>query len=120
MRLAMDTIDELEWCLEQLETVQTHRSVSDMASLKVTLTTIRKLIKKVSSMSFEYTLYPHTHTLLSLFCVYWDLIQYRRQFIDFEINFSLFFSLSSSCSDLFSSYQFYSHLPPPHPTRHSF
>jgi cAMP-specific phosphodiesterase 4 len=35
MRLAMDTIDELEWCLEQLETVQTHRSVSDMASLKV-------------------------------------------------------------------------------------
>ena len=35
MRLALDTIDELEWCLEQLETVQTHRSVSDMASLKV-------------------------------------------------------------------------------------
>lgn len=40
MRLAMDTIDELEWCLEQLETVQTHRSVSDMASLKVSLTHI--------------------------------------------------------------------------------
>lgn len=37
MRLAMDTIDELEWCLEQLETVQTHRSVSDMASLKVSM-----------------------------------------------------------------------------------
>lgn len=37
MRLAMDTIDELEWCLEQLETVQTHRSVSDMASLKVSI-----------------------------------------------------------------------------------
>lgn len=33
----MDTIDELEWCLEQLETVQTHRSVSDMASLKVSI-----------------------------------------------------------------------------------
>lgn len=31
----MDTIDELDWCLDQLETVQTHRSVSDMASLKV-------------------------------------------------------------------------------------
>lgn len=37
VRLAMDTIDELEWCLEQLETVQTHRSVSDMASLKVSI-----------------------------------------------------------------------------------
>lgn len=35
IRLAMDTIDELDWCLDQLETVQTHRSVSDMASLKV-------------------------------------------------------------------------------------
>ena len=33
----MDTIDELEWCLDQLETVQTHRSVSDMASLKVSV-----------------------------------------------------------------------------------
>jgi len=34
-RLAMETLDELEWCLEQLETVQTHRSVSDMATSKV-------------------------------------------------------------------------------------
>lgn len=35
VRLAMDTMEELEWCLDQLETIQTHRSVSDMASLKV-------------------------------------------------------------------------------------
>lgn len=35
VRLAMDTMDELDWCLDQLETIQTHRSVSDMASLKV-------------------------------------------------------------------------------------
>lgn len=35
VKLASETIDELEWCLDQLETVQTHRSVSDMASLKV-------------------------------------------------------------------------------------
>lgn len=35
VKLALDTIDELDWCLDQLETVQTHRSVSDMASLKV-------------------------------------------------------------------------------------
>lgn len=31
----MDTVEELDWCLDQLETIQTHRSVSDMASLKV-------------------------------------------------------------------------------------
>lgn len=35
VRLAMDTMEELDWCLDQLETIQTHRSVSDMASLKV-------------------------------------------------------------------------------------
>ncbi|KIH51601.1 hypothetical protein ANCDUO_18312, partial [Ancylostoma duodenale] len=26
---------ELDWCLDQLETIQTHRSVSEMASSKV-------------------------------------------------------------------------------------
>lgn len=33
-KLAMDTLEELEWCLEQLETIQTHKSVSDMATNK--------------------------------------------------------------------------------------
>ncbi|VDK65775.1 unnamed protein product [Anisakis simplex] len=32
---AQETLDELDWCLEQLETIQTHRSVSEMASSKV-------------------------------------------------------------------------------------
>lgn len=35
MKLAVETMEELDWCLDQLETIQTHRSVSDMASLKV-------------------------------------------------------------------------------------
>lgn len=34
-KLAMETIEELDWCLDQLETIQTYRSVSDMASNKV-------------------------------------------------------------------------------------
>lgn len=38
MKLAVETIEELDWCLDQLETIQTHRSVSDMASLKVSPT----------------------------------------------------------------------------------
>lgn len=33
-RLAKETLEELDWCLEQLETIQTHRSVSDMATSK--------------------------------------------------------------------------------------
>ena len=36
MRAAIETLEELDWCLDQLETIQTHRSVSDMASSKVT------------------------------------------------------------------------------------
>lgn len=35
MRLAVETLEELDWCLDQLETMQTHRSVSDLASNKV-------------------------------------------------------------------------------------
>lgn len=31
----METMEELDWCLDQLETIQTYRSVSDMASNKV-------------------------------------------------------------------------------------
>ncbi|XP_012689183.2 cAMP-specific 3',5'-cyclic phosphodiesterase 4B isoform X2 [Clupea harengus] len=33
-QLARETLDELDWCLDQLETIQTHRSVSEMASNK--------------------------------------------------------------------------------------
>jgi len=33
-RLAVETLEELEWCLEQLESMQTHRSVADMAAIK--------------------------------------------------------------------------------------
>lgn len=34
-RVSLETLEELDWCLDQLEAIQTHRSVSDMASLKV-------------------------------------------------------------------------------------
>ncbi|XP_058488199.1 cAMP-specific 3',5'-cyclic phosphodiesterase 4B-like isoform X2 [Solea solea] len=33
-KLAMETMEELDWCLDQLETIQTYHSVSDMASNK--------------------------------------------------------------------------------------
>ena len=37
VRRAGETLEELDWCLDQLETIQTHRSVSDMASSKVSI-----------------------------------------------------------------------------------
>ncbi|XP_030750548.1 cAMP-specific 3',5'-cyclic phosphodiesterase isoform X6 [Sitophilus oryzae] len=47
LKLAMETMEELDWCLDQLETIQTHRSVSDMASLKFK----RMLNKELSHFS---------------------------------------------------------------------
>ncbi|MPC71970.1 cAMP-specific 3',5'-cyclic phosphodiesterase 4B [Portunus trituberculatus] len=38
-KVALETLEELDWCLDQLETIQTHRSVSDMASSKVSTET---------------------------------------------------------------------------------
>lgn len=43
MKMAIETVEELDWCLDQLETIQTHRSVSDMASLKVIILIISVL-----------------------------------------------------------------------------
>ncbi|KAL8574883.1 hypothetical protein ACOMHN_003443 [Nucella lapillus] len=43
MKLAIETLEELDWCMEQLETIQTHRSVSDMASSKFTRMLNREL-----------------------------------------------------------------------------
>ncbi|XP_022245748.1 cAMP-specific 3',5'-cyclic phosphodiesterase, isoforms N/G-like [Limulus polyphemus] len=45
MQLATDTLDEIDWCLDQLETIQSHRSVGDMASSKFK----RMLNKELSS-----------------------------------------------------------------------
>ncbi|XP_023324093.1 cAMP-specific 3',5'-cyclic phosphodiesterase 4C [Eurytemora carolleeae] len=47
MRLALETLEELDWCLDQLETMQTHRSVSDLASNKFR----RMLNKELSQFS---------------------------------------------------------------------
>uniref|UniRef100_A0A8V5GGJ1 3',5'-cyclic-AMP phosphodiesterase n=1 Tax=Melopsittacus undulatus TaxID=13146 RepID=A0A8V5GGJ1_MELUD len=35
-KLASETLEELDWCLDQLETLQTRHSVSEMASNKRT------------------------------------------------------------------------------------
>lgn len=44
-KLATETLEELDWCLDQLETLQTRHSVSEMASNKV-----RKTIKVYTNL----------------------------------------------------------------------
>uniref|UniRef100_A0A1W7RAV0 Phosphodiesterase n=1 Tax=Hadrurus spadix TaxID=141984 RepID=A0A1W7RAV0_9SCOR len=46
-KLAVETLEELDWCLEQLETIQAHRSVGDMAFSKFK----RMLNKELSHFS---------------------------------------------------------------------
>lgn len=46
-RLAVEILEELDWCLDQLETIQTHRSVGDMATSKFK----RMLNKELSHFS---------------------------------------------------------------------
>ncbi|TRY75795.1 hypothetical protein TCAL_15581 [Tigriopus californicus] len=48
VRNAIETLEELDWCLDQLETIQTHRSVSDMATSKVRRPSISKKKKKTT------------------------------------------------------------------------
>lgn len=45
--LALNTLEELDWCLDQLETIQAHRSVGDMATNKFK----RMLNKELSHFS---------------------------------------------------------------------
>lgn len=46
-KLAMETLEELDWCLDQLETIQAHRSVGDLATSKFK----RMLNKELSHFS---------------------------------------------------------------------
>uniref|UniRef100_A0A8C9TL48 3',5'-cyclic-AMP phosphodiesterase n=1 Tax=Scleropages formosus TaxID=113540 RepID=A0A8C9TL48_SCLFO len=39
-QLAHETLEELDWCLDQSETIETHRSVSDVASTKVQISPV--------------------------------------------------------------------------------
>ena len=43
--LSVDTLNSLDWCLDQLEHLQTHRSVSDMAAEK-----FRRMLNRELSM----------------------------------------------------------------------
>uniref|UniRef100_F7AP89 Phosphodiesterase n=1 Tax=Ciona intestinalis TaxID=7719 RepID=F7AP89_CIOIN len=47
---AVNTVEELDWCLEQLDAVQTHRSVSEMASNKFKRM-LNKELNQLSGMS---------------------------------------------------------------------
>ena len=65
----METLEELDWCLDQLESMQTHRSVSDMASNKVTILRdfVTCLIFTISKLQYSMPPYRfHKGTLFML------------------------------------------------------
>ncbi|KAF9814043.1 hypothetical protein SFRURICE_004390 [Spodoptera frugiperda] len=63
MKLALETVEELDWCLDQLETIQTHRSVSDMASLKVSYCNLQHIIWIHYSIQYFITEHEYDMTL---------------------------------------------------------
>lgn len=67
-QLALDTLEELDWCLDQLETIQTHRSVSEMASNKVSGTLVYKFTPNQTSHSRTA---PSGGWICSRFLLHW-------------------------------------------------
>ncbi|KAK3791773.1 hypothetical protein RRG08_028921 [Elysia crispata] len=94
MKLAMETLEELDWCMEQLETIQTHRSVSDMASSKFKRMLNRELShfaesSKSGNQIAEYicTTYLEDCVVMSTktpFCIYLLLPHHARDLQPFS------------------------------------
>ena len=60
-KLAMETLEELDWCLDQLETLQTRDSVSEMASNKVTSNALH-----IEQLFCNLQLFPWQHPSAAL------------------------------------------------------
>lgn len=65
-QLARETLEELDWCLDQLETIQTHRSVSEMASNKVFL----QSLTVASVLPSLFTVGRFSYLLKDQFCLH--------------------------------------------------
>ncbi|KAK1800301.1 hypothetical protein P4O66_000344 [Electrophorus voltai] len=66
-KLATETLEELDWCLDQLETLQTRHSVSEMASNKTFLTRVLGYRTAVFPQKAVVSVSPVKHVLLSCF-----------------------------------------------------
>lgn len=66
-QLARETLEELDWCLDQLETIQTHRSVGEMASNKVFLKSLMHLCCLLLSYRSFHSLWSCFHLILTHF-----------------------------------------------------
>ena len=74
---AIATLEELDWCLEQLETMQTHKSVSDLASLKV-----EYLDEKISiRFSFDLLFFSLSACLIKNYLISLKIINPERKLV---------------------------------------
>ena len=78
VKLSVETLEELDWCLDQLESMQTHRSVADMASSKVS--SLMYLISTYSTPTYSTPTYStptySTPTFLTTTFLHLTIINY--------------------------------------------
>ena len=75
----METLEELDWCLDQLESMQTHRSVSDMASNKVTV--LRDFVTYLIFYYFEIAVVNQCPLIIFVKALSLWLIQSKQNFV---------------------------------------
>jgi hypothetical protein len=85
LRISLETLEELDWCLDQLETIQTHRSVSDMASSKVGRTAMSSLL--TTAFNYSRSLF-FLYQLVTIPCIdlYFPKVYIIYIFIDMIIS----------------------------------
>lgn len=93
-KLAVETMEELDWCLDQLETIQTYRSVSDMASNKVRRQLVYSHFTSALLQNLSFVTFIFIKVLQSLFVWDFSVCVRRVVFIAFHIHV-LFQSLVS-------------------------
>lgn len=86
-QLARETLEELDWCLDQLETIQTHRSVSEMASNKVFLKLLLHLYSLVCfpEECFTFSVQLSQKQILTTIPVYHKVVTTHLEFVLFVL-----------------------------------
>lgn len=113
LKLSVETMEELDWCLDQLETIQTHRSVSDMASLKVCTSFSTFNIHCISCNIFNATNKHYCSKVLrckkwrlgiiSTMCTYYMFIYQNVSLIKVCTNSKQFFNIISVSCAIFNA-----------------
>lgn len=84
---ANNTLEELDWCLKQLDAVQTHRSVSEMASNKVSCLLYQKFKFDLSKINVSDFFHSQCNPLLKKSLVCFRLLRIQTQVENSKLKF---------------------------------